>query len=155
MLKHSDDLVEIHMMNLESKILEAFEIFPRQYRIDLLLSAINDEGSNIGIKMNMSLITSTTAEDDLELYVSDFGVLTKYYDPENEDPYEIRFEIYNNPNHLKLMDLSKEKCNEICRRIIPFMLSRGKNKNDIPLLVNDFQEFAQWALKFNPWFFPE
>jgi hypothetical protein len=37
-----------------------------------------------------------------------------------------------------------------CDRVLPFILSHGENRKNIPLIMHDFPEFAKFALDYNP-----
>lgn len=47
-------------------------------------------------------------------------------------------------------DFSKEDANTFCKRALPFMVSYGRDRSTIPLLVNDFLEFSRFALGYTP-----
>lgn len=46
------------------------------------------------------------------------------------------------------VNMGKRISNRICERVLPFLASRGKDKSTILLIINNFPEYASFALNF-------
>lgn len=139
-------------MPLEEKLIELFNLFPRQsaYYDDLL--------DSIHIPLEKGLKVSVFNEHGVywvEAYLTGFGTLKKHCDVNSDTGfkwvYSLSFSPGESTNHAnELGPLKKDECEEICKKALPFLASFGMDKKLIPLLINDYPEFANRALEYIP-----
>ena len=91
-----------------------------------------------------------TWEAIITLTVFDMGIIRKHTSYTNKET-KFSCSIYV-PENVFIFSryFIKKESDILCERLLPFMLSRGKNKSTIPLIINDFPEFANLAMRYIP-----
>lgn len=138
-------LLKIEGMSYVDKVIDLFKIFPgnQRYFEDLLLSVCNAKRG-----INVSCISSEIYL--VEVYVTGMGTLKKHWEMDDQ-VFQFSFCVGDDYGEGILSEPFNKKDSDIfCERALPFMLSYGHNKQDIPLLINDFPEFSKYALEYVP-----
>lgn len=83
------------------------------------------------------------------IHVGGVGLLRLHY---NIDESSCTFSFKEDNNNLKdsleKVVYTQSDLNALCDKIIPFMVTKGEDRTDIPLLMNIFPSFAKFALEF-------
>ena len=128
----------------EEKVILMFKSFPKDKEEYILLfedlRSIQQEGVMFYYWDNYSRY--------IDIFVGGVGIFRKRLNLDNE--YNFVFCIDNSNKCLSVEKVSMGKADELCERFIPFMLSHGHDRRKIPLLINDFHEFAKFALEYTP-----
>lgn len=92
----------------------------------------------------------TTSEAIITLTVQKLGLIKKYVEFVGVYSKNHRFScsLINDPPLVFSKKFYKNESDTMCERLLPFMLSYGKDKSTIPLILNDFPEFANLALRY-------
>jgi hypothetical protein len=143
----ADDLLALDEMPDETKIIKLFQYFPfKEYLSEELYKLV--EHFNLKIKIEHQLYPVYF----IEISVVNLGTIRKSYNKEDA-PFEYIFMFVawdESPAYRTVNSslMNKTLSDVVCSRIIPFMVSQGRNKKDIPLLIHDFSEFAKFAMKY-------
>lgn len=91
----------------------------------------------------------------VEIYTKGLGTFRMHWEEINivteENGYRFSFSILDRlGNSFISKGFDKAKADILSSRVVPFMLSKGNCKKDIPLIIHDFPEFAKYALEFTP-----
>jgi hypothetical protein len=142
-----NELLKIDAMSYENKVITMFQIFPKKlaYFTELFRSARYEMNS-------IKLTFCTEYIHFIEIYIIGFGSLRKYWEKEEiTDEYIYRFSFCEGDDYgegEQSEPFNKEKSDIFCKRALPFMLSYGKLKKEIPLIIHDFPEYAKFALGY-------
>lgn len=82
----------------------------------------------------------------MDICVGGIGIFCKNINIDNE--YSLTLTGLCDRKEISLKKVPNDQVDKICEKVIPFLLSNGKNKKTIPLLMNSFPEFAKFALEF-------
>jgi hypothetical protein len=144
-----EDLLKIDAMSYEDKVMFMFQIFPKNilYFEELYRSA--QYGQN-GVQLHYCI-------DHIyyvEFYTIGLGSLKKYWEKDEiTDEYIYRFVFCEGDEYsdgAQSDPFNKVNSDIFCKRALPFMMSYGQNKQDLPLIIHDFPEFAKYALEYIP-----
>jgi hypothetical protein len=142
-----EELLKIDAMSYEDKVTTMFQIFPKNfgYFEELYRSVQYD-------KKDIQLIYCVEHIFYVEIYVLGLGSLKKYWEKnEITDEYIYRFAFCEGDEYgggVQSDSFDKMSSDIFCRRALPFMMSYGRLKKDIPLIIHDFPEFAKFALGY-------
>jgi hypothetical protein len=144
-----EELLEIDAMSYEDKVHTMFQVFPKStlYFEELYRSA------QYG-KKNITLQYCTDHIYYIEIYIIGLGSLKKYWEKnEITDEYIYRFTFCEGDEYgtgIQSEPFNKIDSDIICKRALPFFMSYGRIKEDIPLIIHDLPEFAKYALEYTP-----
>ena len=86
--------------------------------------------------------------------IEGLGIFYKYWittDTFRQYSYDYAFYTkYEMTKPIAESNIANKKIKRICNNFLPFMLSRGKDKDTIPLLMKDSLELAKYAITFDP-----
>ena len=134
------------------KIIEAFRLFPlNPNRINEIVKDINYLND-----FSTNLIFYDTDEYDkileLKFEIVGFGELSKLIDVDDVI-YYIEYNQYKMLENdiediinYKYGNIDKKKIDSICENILIWMASLGKNKSNIPLIINDMPDLVNGIL---------
>lgn len=137
--------LKIANMTYIDKAIKLFRYFPKE---DAYFHALFNslQYSRKYIRFSYSTYGNITLDVD----VPNIGILRKHLDDTEEGVslFSISFHRNSNTDFIKTENLNRNDADLVCERALPFLLSNGNNKIGIPLLVNDFPEFAKFALEY-------
>jgi hypothetical protein len=147
LLRYTEQL-KIEAMPYGQKVLKMFQHFPKidAYFITLYMSSQYK-------KEGIHLTYCSSEIYFVEIDVTGLGRLRKIWE-EIEDNFFAALFSFCTPEdftpRIEAGPFNKEESDKICKRLLPFMISQGANKEDIPLIINDFPDFAKFALEYIP-----
>ena len=134
-----------------NKLLHVFSKFP--YGLDLIESYVRSINEDLASEDRPSDQVNFNFEKPYQInfYVSNLGTFYKEWsEPDDvllKKSYSINFyEGDSTSNGIEKINLNKKECDAICNNFLPFMLSRGKDIDLIPLLIRDHEELAKIAI---------
>lgn len=147
-LKHTE-ILRLEDMPFESKVIMLFKMFPRnQSYAEQVQELLRYQKNRVEINCSYSEIYF------IEIHVSKLGSFKKIWeeDPLTEEKiYRFSYSVGDEYiDKVVSKELNKAQSDLFCERALPFMLSHGYDRRKIPLLINDFPEFANFALEYSP-----
>lgn len=140
---NSQEKLDIAYMPYNKKVLTFFKMFPEEspYSEELYHALLSErkKGNRIIVLNNLSVF--------VELEVNNFGSIRKHCQSDYTSSF-LSFYDYLNGTEINSITYNKKDSDFICDSIIPFILSKGKDLSRIPLLINIFPSFAQYALTY-------
>jgi hypothetical protein len=142
------ELLKINKMTFEKKVLLLFKDFPKkQYVLEEIIKTL-PRSSKYGITITASFEYSYY----ISIYVEGLGSFRKNWEEDIVTDKRTYTFSYSEGDDLSvgkgIFSFGKEESDKICERALPFMLSKGKNRKLIPLIIHDFPEFAKFALEY-------
>lgn len=126
--------------------MRAFMAFPKDRELVKELCASLYSHKKYGFNIYYSFDESKF----IELYIEKFGGIRKEYDF-TDCPERFQLNFYEGDSYdkgIRTEPLTEKEANNMCKIIVPFFLSDGKKRDKVPLLINDFPEFANFALRY-------
>lgn len=146
-LKYTEQL-KIEAMSYGQRVLKMFQHFPK---VDAYFQTLY-RSVRYG-KPGISFCFSNDTIRFVEIDTGWVGRLRRSYE-EVEDGFFVHiFSFYVSEGIAPSMETGaflKDQADKMCESLLPFMVSYGDNRVNIPLLVNDFPEFAKFALEYVP-----
>jgi len=132
-------------MSYSKKVIELFKNFPTDssYVKELYEGLLSER------KVGTNIILVRGRISFVELQIFNFASIRKVYPNELIREFYISFYDYSLEKEIISESFSKEEINIIFDYIFPFILTRGKDRIHIPLLLKDFPSFARYALEYN------
>ncbi len=142
------ELLKINRMPFDKKVFLLFKDFPkRQYVLEEIIKTL-PRSSRYGITITASFEYSY----NICIFVEGLGSFRKHWEEDMVTDKRLYKFSYSEGEDLGVDKSSesfgKEESDKICERALPFMLSKGKNRKHIPLIIHDFPEFAKFALEY-------
>jgi len=132
------------VLSNKDKVLYTFLNFPESH--NFLIKSQEDLGlRTAGFKLDYRFSTSASL---VSLSIENIGTFEKYWEVVSKS-YIYAFNVGEYTTAFSNR-FNKEESDIFCRRALPFMLSYGKDKSTIPLLINDFPDFARFAIRYIP-----
>jgi|WetSurMetagenome_2_1015567.scaffolds.fasta_scaffold114606_2 hypothetical protein len=128
------------------KLLEALKSFPEGYVSDGYHKGA--ELSRAGIEL---VFDYSTGGDTIALTIEGLGIFRKhreYVAVLNQYKFSFSFSMGQKGTFIFSRRFDKSTSDKLCERVVPFLLSKGEDKSTIPLIINDFPEYAGFALNF-------
>lgn len=123
-----------HMWDTDETFVDAEE------HNDLFWEALHEDNSEVELE----------SEDNIYFEVKDLGDYSVYVNPKNDPPYKVSFGFEDSRPRIEKDFYDKNELVRYNQIIVPFMVSMGKIKKDLPLLMNDWPEFVEYALSYLP-----
>lgn len=151
-----NELLKIERMSFEKRIILMFQMYPKnQPYFEELYRSVAFAKSNIKVSYSFSDVYNVS------IYVIGLGTFRKHWEEEDFSDKRIftfsfikEEDIHWSPTksdfEVRSKSFNKEESNIICARALPFMVSCGQKKRSLPLLMQDFPDFAGFALSFVP-----
>jgi hypothetical protein len=150
------ELMKIEAMSYEDRVIKMFQTYPRN------LNYLNELSRSIEFAKKGTKIYYTDSEVFyISAYVEKLGTFRKYWeqaDFSNERIFvfsftpeeEMQWSIERIDKEIRSRTCNKQDSDLICERALPFMLSYGKKRRLIPLLLRDFPDYVEYAMSFTP-----
>ena len=138
-------------MTTLDKVLHVYHKFPyNASELETFVLSINEDFAaerRMEDRIHYSLETPCL----LSLYVEGIGnFIKRWSSPDsvaNYSTYSFDFYKYDSvTNSIEGLDLTNKKLKRICDHFLPFLVSRGKEKDLLPLLIVDHEELARFAI---------
>jgi hypothetical protein len=138
--------LQIFYMPYKRKLIELFKNFPsdNSYVKELSEALLSER------KIGTNIVQVRGKISYVELQVFKFASIRKVCAECSIDDFFITFFDYSTEKEIISENFPGEKINALCGYILPFILTCGKDKKYIPLLINDFPSFARYALAYTP-----
>lgn len=140
-----DKRLQISYMAYNKKVLKAFQLFPFEssYNNELYQSLLNDHKKGYGIVLIRTELSS------LELQVHGLWSIRKTC-IKDDDSFYLSFFDYKTEDDIISENFSYTSSGFLCDNVLPFVLSKGRDRTRIPLIINYFRSFARYALSYVP-----